>query len=222
MDRALQCRRGSGEDSHGPQVLDNWIVMAQDTTDFVATSAVMPQHRPTARNCPDNSFAHNDLRAVRIRGVCPRGLIEARRWRPARGGAGGASAGSAPAASLKLDTRQPLLDTRQPASAGSAPAASLKRRGDRPRDRRDPGIRGVCPRGLIEATRNPTASAARQHASAGSAPAASLKLHRVVRADGDAGGIRGVCPRGLIEARSCRCSRHPCSGHPRGLPPRPH
>ena len=33
--------------------------------------------RPTARNYHGNPFAHNDLRAVRIRGVYPRGLIEA-------------------------------------------------------------------------------------------------------------------------------------------------
>ena len=33
----------------------------------------------TARNCHGKPVAHNDLRAVRIRGVYPRGLIEARR-----------------------------------------------------------------------------------------------------------------------------------------------
>ena len=86
----------------------------------------------------------------RIRGVCPRGLIEAKPPAERTAATRCASAGSAPAASLKPMTLEDLIEVLQ-ASAGSAPAASLK-----------PG----CPTGRRVAAA----------ASAGSAPAASLKL----------------------------------------------
>ena len=98
----------------------------RNTTDVVATSAVTPKHPPTARNCHGNPFARNDLRAVRIRGVRPRGLIEARAVTNQRFHEWEASAGYAPAASLKHDGR----------------GLGAVRRGR---------IRGVRPRGLIEA-----------------------------------------------------------------------
>ena len=136
-----------------------------------------------------------------IRGVCPRGLIEARRRRAAATTLARASAGSAPAASLK---QEPALASgagaRLGASAGSAPAASLKRVYGLHMGGGGTGIRGVCPRGLIEARGRPEAS---------TGPPAS---------------IRGVCPRGLIEAmrRVWNWARAAAGMHPRGLPPRPH
>ena len=61
-----------------PEILENWIVMVQEHDRFGRNfGRHAAAFDPTARNCPDNPFAHNDLRAVRIRGVCPRGLIEA-------------------------------------------------------------------------------------------------------------------------------------------------
>ena len=52
--------------------------MVQNPREVIAVPAVATHGRLTARNCHGNPFKHNDLRAVRIRGVCPRGLIEAR------------------------------------------------------------------------------------------------------------------------------------------------
>ena len=159
-----------------------------------------------------------------IRGVCPRGLIEAWRYR-ARPPWQSPSAGSAPAASLKRAVHGAFRRRRYP-SAGSAPAASLKRpASDGLADRVDRAIRGVCPRGLIEAARAPDGRPAGSPSSAGSAPAASLK-RQTLRVDDLEGlvhprglppaaslkrgaheevrrhdaPIRGVCPRGLIEA----------------------
>ena len=113
-----------------------------------------------------------------IRGVCPRGLIEASKS-SARGAPPmtRASAGSAPAASLKQRVAREPLPARRLASAGSAPAASLKldRFGRLIRGQDAEGIRGVCPRGLIEA-------------------AWVRSWPTMIRR------IRGVCPRGLIEA----------------------
>ena len=115
----------------------------------------------------------NTARRRGIRGVCPRGLIEAGHAQGRRHGELVASAGSAPAASLKRDVA--VVDRDMLSS-----------------------IRGVCPRGLIEAT--PLVGHAR-----------------------DAHGIRGVCPRGLIEAtvsRPCRSRRRVASIRgvcPRGL-----
>ena len=108
-------------------------------------------------------------------------------------------------------------------------------------------IRGVCPRGLIEATdMRATAKDAIEQASAGSAPAASLKrcershtalAYRSIRGvcprglieastrSGTLlpeGRIRGVCPRGLIEAGCRELPDVRERRHPRGLPPRPH
>ncbi len=51
--------------------------MVQNPREVIAVPAVATHGRLTARNCHGNPFKHNDLRAVRIRGVCPRGLIEA-------------------------------------------------------------------------------------------------------------------------------------------------
>ncbi len=64
---------------------------------------------------------------VHIRGVYPRGLIEAGGERMRHRVAVDTSAGSTPAASLKFDgRRQPVrVDVRE-TSAGSTPAASLK------------------------------------------------------------------------------------------------
>ena len=118
-----------------------------------------------------------------------------------------ASAGSTPAASLKLMCEKVPMSWLRDASAGSTPAASLKLcapnpcvavsariRGVYPRGLieatgwravvLDPArgrIRGVYPRGLIEAAPAPEACRRfRRRASAGSTPAASLKLSRVV------------------------------------------
>ena len=63
-------------------------------------------------------------------------------------------------------------------------------------------IRGVCPRGLIEAMASESLNSKHvREASAGSAPAASLKLALDRMAGIVHESIRGVCPRGLIEAR---------------------
>ena len=170
--------------------------------------------------------SHRHLDQIqRIRGVCPRGLIEAR-CRPCSGMvcSASASAGSAPAASLKRRALPRGLWTRV-ASAGSAPAASLKRPVAGRVHRLEIGIRGVCPRGLIEASSRHSSATRPRAASAGSAPAASLKhlgggRHGAGRCRGR---IRGVCPRGLIEASSWRASASTAiTAHPRGLPPRPH
>ena len=64
-----------------------------------------------------------------------------------------ASAGSAPAASLKRDVIEDGWRVKGYASAGSAPAASLKPTRREVNPRIAVRIRGVCPRGLIEARR---------------------------------------------------------------------
>ena len=92
-----------------------------------------------------------------------------------------ASAGSAPAASLKRWRRGAEASHARCASAGSAPAASLK-----------PVVVGVVFPGVALA-------------SAGSAPAASLKHGLLASALSVTAGIRGVCPRGLIEATLMGC-----------------
>ena len=162
-----------------------------------------------------------------------------------------ASAGYAPAASLKLDRQPPRgIDARW-ASAGYAPAASLKRVHGPVLAARCPRgrcIRGVRPRGLIEAVWPVVQVNLNKGASAGYAPAASLKQrHVLVLGRGRGRRIRGVRPRGLIEARagwtgllraprasagyapaaSLKRGRRPrrgpdARGHPRGTPPRPH
>ena len=128
----------------------------------------------------------DDVPVMRIRGVCPRGLIEA---------------------SCRTDPTQLSADSggiRGVCPRGLIEAPCLRRDGRtiRALSRR---IRGVCPRGLIEArARRACSSCTRElPASAGSAPAASLK--RIGDPDTD---IRRLRPR-------------PTS-HPRGLPPRPH
>ena len=120
----------------------------------------------------------------RIRGVCPRGLIEA-------------------------STRCILKKAVKLASAGSVPAASLSGAGEHPRvprpaDEPRDGIRGVCPRGLIEAKASRRMASPATAASAGSVPAASLKRPHGGRRGPGRCRIRGVCPRGLIEARHGR------------------
>ena len=133
----------------------------------------------------------------------PRGLIEA--IQIVSGSAAraiAASAGSTPAASLK---QQP--------HAVSQPEARISIRGVYPRGlieaRRMPlavvsssgRIRGVYPRGLIEAPSCSSSSRYGVGASAGSTPAASLKLRTSRRNGSDyRPRIRGVYPRGLIEA----------------------
>ena len=109
--------------------------------------------------------------AVRIRGVYPRGLIEAtaRRYAPwNRRATRAASAGSTPAASLKHRTTSVASMQLVPWSC----------------------IRGVYPRGLIEASTEHGWTNARRRRSS----------------------IRGVYPRGLIEALSRSASRPQASG----------
>ena len=139
-------------------------------------------------------------RATSIRGVRPRGLIEA--WRRPPVGIvrrpAAASAGYAPAASLKHGATPGEGVKLWAASAGYAPAASLK-----------PVVR-VEPHEIALA-------------SAGYAPAASLKRRACEGSERHGGGIRGVRPRGLIEAQTRRTpSRASRTRHPRGTPPRPH
>ena len=154
---------------------------------------------PAASLKPVTSVVRKPDASLSIRGVCPRGLIEAIAVLPDDNTrARVASAGSAPAASLKPAAAAVGLLSNAGASAGSAPAASLKR--------------GLSGEGVAMEGR----------ASAGSAPAASLKRATGGRAGVGAVRIRGVCPRGLIEARPRRSTHAATSGHPRGLPPRPH
>ena len=134
----------------------------------------------------------------RIRGVCPRGLIEARTdGTYGRRGTRSGIRGVCPRGLIEAADPPAGVGVASGASAGSAPAASLKRscpgsqRGGRWR------IRGVCPRGLIEAV---------------------ASTRRVSRRS----SIRGVCPRGLIEAAATRFPSSKPLRHPRGLPPRPH
>ena len=135
-----------------------------------------------------------------IRGVYPRGLIEARTRPGGAHGTAGHIRGVYPRGLIEANTNVPDFSRpRKVTSAGSTPAASLKL--EQPGDAAcDPShIRGVYPRGLIEARRLP-------------GPSRSGSRH-----------IRGVYPRGLIEAW-IRVSvwRSNLWIHPRGLPPRPH
>ena len=135
-----------------------------------------------------------------IRGVCPRGLIEAEsieftnlRVVP------DASAGSAPAASLKRLLAHVVFPFIMLSGIrGVCPRGLIEGRTRPPRSWSSPGIRGVCPRGLSEGP--------------------SVPATMTVRV-----GIRGVCPRGLIEGgRDGGAHREERAEHPRGLPPRPH
>ena len=132
----------------------------------------------------------------RIRGVYPRGLIEARARATARSRAVPASAGSTPAASLKPTGHNAVFLDRW-------------------------CIRGVYPRGLIEASwRTPAGSGVRRRASAGSTPAASLKPPPRRRPRRGRGRIRGVYPRGLIEAAGPLAPTSPSTRCIRGVYPR--
>ena len=168
-------------------------------TDVPSTSAMTGRHRPTARNCHGNPFAANDLRAVRFRGVYPRGLIEAMRQ----------SGGCEPSFEV---------------SAGYTPAASLKHFITQVINHSLYGFRGVYPRGLIEAGRCQRPLYLGLRVSAGYTPAASLKpADWAVRRVSALRRFRGVYPRGLIEAtttprRTSGRSRRGFRGvYPRGL-----
>ena len=135
-----------------------------------------------------------------------------------------ASAGYAPAASLKPPAPWGAPAHQRAASAGYAPAASLK-------PERWWGhvervcvrcIRGVRPRGLIEAGPGRGASGGPWRGIRGVRPRGLIEAWSAQRLSaGFASRIRGVRPRGLIEATPCQ--RLPSSGwsirgvRPRGL-----
>ena len=157
-----------------------------------------------------------------IRGVYPRGLIEASgRWSPYPGPAG--IRGVYPRGLIEAASRaRPGRGRGGRASAGSTPAASLKRLGLLRCVALDDRIRGVYPRGLIEASCFLITSPSGMLGIRGVYPRGLIEARWVVVPTRILVGIRGVYPRGLIEApRSARC-RRTASAHPRGLPPRPH
>ena len=185
MDRALRCRGTPGEGSHAPQIIDNWIVVALEHRRCRRQFRRRARHLRTARNGHPNAFAHNHLRAVHIRGVYPRGLIEAHDSLVGEVFGAGYIRGVYPRGLIEAPiSRRVRSECSMATSAGSTPAASLKLDPPLEEGRNLPDIRGVYPRGLIEASAVP------------------IQLN--IRYQ----DIRGVYPRGLIEAgRRPACSR---------------
>ena len=83
-------------------------------------------YAPAASLKPTRVALRLPTRRPSIRGVRPRGLIEANSLASWLTRSGGASAGYAPAASLKLERDPGRRHRHRSASAGYAPAASLK------------------------------------------------------------------------------------------------
>ena len=134
-----------------------------------------------------------------------------------------ASAGSAPAASLKPECRIAyLVALGEGGIRGVCPRGLIEARaGIILACDIIPGIRGVCPRGLIEACPSmglhPSFGGIRGVCPRGLIEAArpSFRSRRRFRA-----GIRGVCPRGLIEAVVAASHDAACRRRIRGVCPR--
>ena len=132
-----------------------------------------------------------------------------------------ASAGSAPAASLREPCRSWSTRAACEASAGSAPAASLHRQRRHERTERAGGIRGVCPRGLIAGRgREAAPSAFEGRHPRGLPPRPHCHVFGLAAFAYDDRGIRGVCPRGLIARVARSTSQTPSSRGIRGVCPR--